>query len=357
AQVIDDLLALIDRQRQLLEFACNQDQFDESVLRADLGDQFAGWILRHSDLSNSLTQLLSCVQADKAKVLADFDHDQNFWDQMDDSTFKFAFSLDKSTAHKKAKECLNFFYGAISATGPLFPTPKQFKRADIINGYIETNPLLRFICPCCDGNWPELSGKDKTPYTLEHFFHKEAHPTICLHPFNLIPMCEVCNSRRGDKEVLGTAPGIQVGAHKIFHPLFRPAKEKVELQYYSPDLRPERLQFVNLPTQLDDWREAIAVYDRLYEIPQRWQERWDEIDSVISIQLRTALEAHRYMQQTPLSLIDFERLLGGIIKSLNEHNGRYQYVAQRWLVWAKQYYLERLYEAHVTARSFTYSPH
>lgn len=357
AQIEDDLLALVERQRQLLTFACNHDHFDESALRVTLGDQFTEWILRHSDLRNFLTHLLSCAPADKAEVLADFDHDQEYWAQLNDSTFQFSFSPNKSDAHQYAKECLNCFYTLINSSARLLSPPRQFKRADIIDGYIQENLFLKQICPCCDGNWPEKPGRNDTPYTLEHFFHKEEHPTICLHPYNLVPMCDVCNSRRGNKEVLESAPGIQVGVHKIFHPLFRPAKENVELQYYSPDLRPERLQFVNLPTQLGDWSEAITVYDRLYEIPQRWQERWDEIDSVISMQVRTALEAHKYMQQTPPTLIDFERLLGGVINALNEHNGRYQYVAQRWLVWAKQYYLERLYEAHVTVRSLAYSEH
>ncbi|MEM7118486.1 MAG: hypothetical protein AAF614_39050 [Chloroflexota bacterium] len=352
-QVEENLFALVGRQRQLLHFACSHTDYDEGAFRSELGDSFADWIQagRHSCLLDDFKQLISCATVDKRLVLADFNHDQKFWEQSDSATFQFAFSPSKTAAHQHAKECLNAFYKSLNSLARLLPVPQQFKRKNVVDGYIATNPFLARICPCCEGDWSEQVSRSQTPYTLEHFFHKGEHPTICLHPYNLIPMCDVCNSRRGNKEMLHSETGTYIGIDKIFHPLLRPAIECVELQYYSIDLnKPEKLKFVNLPTQLDDWSEAIEGYNFVYEIPKRWQERWNEIDGIIATQVRVALNAHYYSQQSPISRIDFERILSGIILGLNKSAARYHYPAQRWLTWAKQYKLQDLYEAHVMER-------
>lgn len=350
--VESNLFALVDRQRQLLDYARRHNTYNEQLLDAELGHSFASWLTarRQNDLLEALKQLIICSEAEKDDVLNGFDHDQEFWAPVDESLFQFAFSPTKTKAHEHAKKCLNTFYKSIPSLAPLLPSPQQFRPEDIIEGYIATNPFLKLLCPCCDGSWPEQAGRERTPYTLEHFFHKDAHPTVCLHPYNLIPVCGVCNTRRGNKEVLESDSEKSLGIHKIFHPLFRPAKEYVELQYYSRGLNPERLQFVNLPTQLDDWREAIEVYDLVYEIPKRWQGQWHQIDEVIGIQIRAGLQGYLSREQPPISLSDFEGIISRIIKDLKEPPGRYQYPAHRWLEWAKQYRLENLYEAHVKAR-------
>ena len=46
-------------------------------------------------------------------------------------------------------------------------------------------------CPICGG-----SGKIQ----LDHYLPKSKHPTLCVNPLNLIPICDTCNGTKKDKE-------------------------------------------------------------------------------------------------------------------------------------------------------------
>jgi len=369
SQCEDDLLALIDWQRKTLAYACNYTRFRSDAFRAFMGDAFADWF--EDSLANghdkqqkafnkfrqNLEGLVKCDPIQKQMVLDDFEHDLDFYLHLENPDFMFAFSPGISDAHEKAKVCLNAFYEFLTWEIPstLTKSGRSFHRQDIVQSYLDQNPILSAVCPCCDNIWPEPTHENGTPYTVEHFFHKEEHPTICLHPYNLIPMCGACNGRRGNKEMLCPTGDEDVAISQVFHPIDRPVREYAQLEFRSRRLQPEMMYFANSPKRVDDWQTAIEAYKAIYDIPGRWQVNWNHVQHTANSAIRYALQGLRRMN--PLVTLDqFEQELNAIVKTFMPDKGeidygRYQYPAGRWLTWAKENYLNELYAAHVASRS------
>lgn len=362
-QCEDDLFALVEWQRKTLLYARDHDRFRSNTFRSSLGDDFADWFedsrrnghgnqrKAFNNFQQNLNALAKCDLSDKQMVLDDFEHDQNFYFHLDDPDFIFAFSPSLSVAHDKAKVCLNAFYEFLTWEYPaaLVASQRDFHRQDIVESYLERNPTLLSVCPCCDNSWPEPSRANRTPYTLEHFFHKDEHASICLHPYNLIPMCGVCNGRRGNKDVLSPTEEEDLSIDQIFHPIERPVRKYAHLQFRSRHLKPEIMNFVNLPTRIDDWQTAIDAYEAVYEIPKRWETNWNEIQRTAFSAIQYALQALQH-DGAAIDQALFGQQIERIIETFMQDYGRYQYPAGRWLVWAKQHKLEHLYEILVEER-------
>lgn len=365
-EVETKLLALVDRQQELLEFAVNTSSntrllrdhgsYDfteaaETLLRSKLGDNFTDWLslVEYTGIRINLERLVGHSKADKESVLRDFDHDQAFWLD-DDPSFRFAFDPRKSAAHGAAKGCLNPFFERFFGFELLLPDGTGFRKREIYDGYVSKNPTIDRVCGFCDGSMKrDRPKRQRKEYTLEHFFHKELHPSICMHPYNLIPCCDVCNDLRGEHEVL-EVDGRALALGEIFHPLLRPARENVELRYYSDDLQPEELEFMRI--HVEAWESAISVYSKLYRIPERWLEMWTDIDSVVSGRLRGLIESHRTSGNDEISFNDFEKMVHAAIRSLQGYAYRFEYPAHHWLMWARNdsRRLELLYRSHVETR-------
>lgn len=45
------------------------------------------------------------------------------------------------------------------------------------------------LCPAC--------GEDGTPNTLDHYLPKQTYPEFSITPFNLFPMCDICQGEKG----------------------------------------------------------------------------------------------------------------------------------------------------------------
>jgi hypothetical protein len=368
-QCEDDLFGLIDWQRKTLTYAYKHDQFRSDIFRTFMGDAFADWFEESlanghdkqkktfNNFQQKLNALVKCDPTQKQIVLEDFEHDLDFYFHLDDSDFIFGFSPGISDAHKHAQVCLNAFYEFLTweIPGALTKSGRNFHRRDIVRSYLDQNPILAIVCPCCDNSWPEPKRENGTPHTLEHFFHKEAHPTICLHPYNLIPVCDICNGRRGNKEMLCPTVDADLAISQIFHPIERPAREYAQLEFRSRRLQPEMMYFVNSPKRIDDWQAAIDAYRELYDIPRRWQTNWTQVQQTANSAIRYALQGLQHASGL-ITPEQFERELSAIVKTFmpdngGGHYGRYQYPAGRWLLWAKENYLNELYAAHVASRN------
>lgn len=354
-EVEENLFALVDYQRQLLAFAATSVACDLATLQASVRPDLTRWVTGKRNLYTALIDLVACDVAEKAQVLQDFIHDQDFWITSDPNNFQFAFASSATPAHQHAATCLKEFFQNLHASGAIVPHPSKARKEQIVEGYLETNPDLLGACPCCQGTWAEQASHGASSYTLEHIFHKEQYPTLSVHPYNLLPICNVCNQRRGNRDALRTPRGAQLTVGRAFHPFFRPVLEYVELECRSSGLRPEQLRFRNLPTHLEDWSEAVDTYAHLYEIPRRWEQRWYEIDALASLLIRTGIEARQHQTQ-PLTQEDFEQVVRMVIGRFRREHGRYHYPAQRWLEWALQYRLPMMYEAHVVQRGLNAIP-
>jgi len=363
-QCEDDLFSLIEWQRKTLLYARDHGQFGSDTFRDFMGNAFADWFEESitngqknqkkafNNFKQNLNALAKCTPEQKQTVLDDFEHDLEFYLHLDDPDFKFAFSPGISEAHEHAKICLNAFYEFLTWGFPdsLTQSGRVFHRQDIVQSYLDQNPILETVCPCCDNSWPEPTRRNGTSYTLEHFFHKEEHATICLHPYNLVPICTVCNNRRGNKEMLDPTETESLKINQIFHPIDRPAREYAQLEFRSRQMQPEMMYFANSPKRIDDWQTAIEAYRAIYDIPDRWQANWQQIQHTANSAIRFALQGLPQVNEE-----QFEQELSRIVKVFmpdkgGKDYGRYQYPAGRWLIWAKDNYFNELYEAHVVSR-------
>lgn len=353
---ISELNHLIDWQKKVLEYARDHSRHDWSTFRSVLGDDFTDFILNNQNLSGNwgkafrrfeqdLSRLVKCPRQDKQKVITDFNHDQTFFAHLDDLNFTFAFPHSISDAHKEAKNCLNAFYEFLSVGYPhaLVPTHvgSLFRKQDVVVGYKQTNEFVEYVCPCCDSQWTDTPGGNEEGYTLEHYFHKKMYPSICLHPFNLVPMCSGCNSRRGEKDALNPDPSLRLLYTEIFHPIHRPVRNHAELTYQSTANGRELMGFTDLPGQSSSWADAIDAYGLLYEIPDRWQTLWKRVEQRIDRSLKACLR-HFELEGKSLNVALFSTAIDRAIIDLEENFEHFNYPAARWLRWAKQHKFQDL---------------
>lgn len=342
----NDLLGLAQWQRRMLVYLRSVAVFDMTTLRSNLGADFADWLNSSLLTTNkkqkrafnrfkqAMEQYARRDGGEKQTVIDDFDHDQTFAANLNNSRFIFAFSPDLSQTHELAKTLLNAFYEFLTweIPGVLLPSGANLHRQHLVENYIAQNPLLRSICPCCDNRWPEPQQSRGTSQTLEHFFHKEEHATICLHPSNLIPICYICNGRRDNKEALAPSATTTLTIDEIFYPLERAAIDYAELKLRGPLLHePAQFIFENSAARTDDWSNAIAAYEDLYEIPSRWKARWTHIIPVATRAVQYALRS----QATPIDARAFNQLVTDVIRDMEHDDTYYRYPARRWLMWAR----------------------
>lgn len=82
------------------------------------------------------------------------------------------------------------------------------------------------LCPSC--------GEAGRPNTLDHYLPKEAYPHFCVTPYNLFPMCDICQGKKGVKT------GGTVNPRFFLHPYFDVfvAKQVIELTIDPPYVTP-----------------------------------------------------------------------------------------------------------------------
>jgi hypothetical protein len=88
------------------------------------------------------------------------------------------------------------------------------------------------LCPAC--------GEPGAPNTLDHYLPKGKYPHFCVTPYNLFPMCDACQTEKGEKT------GDVANPRFFLHPYFDAfvANQVLELSIWPPfdtptfDLRP-----------------------------------------------------------------------------------------------------------------------
>lgn len=78
------------------------------------------------------------------------------------------------------------------------------------------------LCPAC--------GEAGAPNTLDHYLPKRKYPHFCITPYNLFPMCDACQGKKGEKT--GDAANPRFFLHPYFD-LFV-ANQVLELEIHPP---------------------------------------------------------------------------------------------------------------------------
>ncbi len=107
------------------------------------------------------------------------------------------------------------------------------------------------LCPAC--------GEAGAPNTLDHYLPKEQYPHFCVTPYNLFPMCDACQSHKGEKT------GDSVDPRFFLHPYFDVfiANQVIELLIKPPFNAPS---FELAPVTVLDKTEYYLVSRHLNEL-------------------------------------------------------------------------------------------
>ncbi|MDD5368040.1 MAG: hypothetical protein PHQ40_03050 [Anaerolineaceae bacterium] len=346
---------VIGLQRKTLEYSCAFTAYNDVDYGNFVGADFVAWLNSRRftrdeqdkcvrKFFQDFPRFLNCDPAQKQQVLKDFIHDQSFFRFLDDSTFKFFFSPAKSNVHTEAAKLLVYFYDFLGFAGypanvmaRILGGANGFCKNDIVAGFKEINPSIEYVCPSCDNAFTDSGNGNSEGYTLEHYFPKSLYPSICLHPYNLIPICSKCNKVKGDndplapKDITDTAHPVPYG--EVFHPIQRPVLSQAELNF-SFIANCETMNFVSRdPAHL--YLPSIMAYELLYDIPPRWKVVWKRVDKRVNDSIKNALKIFIRGRQYNEQL--FDEVLTYAINDLRDQCGSeyLSYPACRWLEWAK----------------------
>ena len=354
---------VIGLQRKTLEYSSTFTAYNDADYENFVGADFMAWLNSRrytgSEQDKSvrkffrdIPQLLRCDPAQKNQTMLDFVHDQSFYRFLNNPTYQFCFSPSKTHAHEEATKLLIYFFDFLGTTGypanvmaHILGGSKGFCKNDVVEGFKLKNPSIEYVCPSCDNAFTDSGNGNAEGYTLEHYFPKSLYPSICLHPYNLIPLCSKCNKVKGDKDPLAPKDSSNtlhpVPYNEIFHPIGRPVLSQADLEF-STNAGIESMGFVS-KNPARPLVQSIMAYELLYDIPPRWKVVWKRVDKRVNDSIKNSLRFYRQGRQLNEELFD-EVLTYAIIDLREQCGSEYlSYPACRWLEWAKANKFGELY--------------
>ncbi|MGE0821918.1 MAG: HNH endonuclease [Candidatus Binatia bacterium] len=166
------------------------------------------------------------------------------------------------------------------------PTAASFGRQEFLKEFVAENGSL-YVCAVCDESGYRTH-LDKGIYTdIDHYFPRSLYPHLSCHPYNLIPICHLCNSSiKRDKDPL-QGRGKRLKLEDIFLPyrsggIGTQTYLKVTLATPPAVVRLGKLQ----TREATDLRQKLAGLSNIYRIPERWEKRIDEIGEKLFRRMR-----------------------------------------------------------------------
>ena len=164
--------------------------------------------------------------------------------------------------------------------------------------------------------------------TVEHYLPKSRYPVLALHPNNLIPACDKCNSIKGEKDPLEKR-----SFQSVVMPYREAVREIARLDFSETNGAIE-VRFV--PTNPDPHTpEKINVLSELFDVPGQWQNNIVEIGKIA---IRRASDFFAGLREAGIQLTDAEiqNRMGKVYQRMERDWGiqHYHYPATKWLEWA-----------------------
>ncbi|RMH47322.1 MAG: hypothetical protein D6694_02180 [Gammaproteobacteria bacterium] len=242
---------------------------------------------------------------------------------------------DANDENRKAiKKWLVQFYEQFADSGiggMLIGQRGSFYKRDWWQAYSQGNGG-RLTCAICDGTMNHA-------ITVEHYLPKSIYPVLALHPHNLIPACDKCNSLKGEKDPLKDGRTFQ----SVVMPYREAVRDIARLEFSDVDGD----IIVNLlPANPDPHTlEKITVLSELFDLPGQWQRNMPEIGQIA---YRRVKQHFRTLQTAgvPITPGDIPVHVAKICSFMQEDWGieHYGYPATEWLTWASGHKLQVLAE-------------
>lgn len=252
-----------------------------------------------------------------------------FWGRCDE-TLVCCFDADRNLQpyQKGAKQFLVAFYDQLSSgiSADLFAhnpcNYRKYGRTQFFAAYERANPN-QHICAICDEHRPITILRGSYLSDIEHYFPKGIYPHLACHPYNLIPICGVCNSAHLNRDPLEDANGQRRRLGQIFLP-YRSGgvldSGVIKLNWPRNCLDSPRLDLQSKSAGAQDVMEKIAAFGAIYDIPGRWQGRIHQIGEQLWRLIGQYVRVE--VGQEPLDTIrlksELEQLLGYLVEDLGK---------------------------------------
>ena len=290
ADTIDYLRQIIDLQFLLLHLAVRESVVTPENVRDTLNptygskiDDVTKWITgKKKTLVEPLNQFAAHPNASNKKAFVDqldVDIQLLFTHGAGVIQVDFNFSDDWKIA---AGNFLKQFYELFNDGFPayLFHNSLPYSRQNFISSFIQENDGL-YLCAICDTVAYRASTEHHTYTSIDHFFPKARYPHLSIHPYNLVPICTLCNSWfKGDQNPLaqlgdiaelilpyGHQPGLSQQTFLQF---------RLRADLLNRDKHPLELLFK--PTNSFRSETFILSFENIYKIQARWNEDLDQLD-------------------------------------------------------------------------------
>lgn len=304
------LEAILDFQQQLLDFACQASTLPlkPDMLKKDFGEQKGDWLSKRcwrgktdNNFYKELANLISYVTRNPVEgpaIVAAFSHDREFYKYLDDPDFEFHYPRLSPEAKEAIKPLMVSFYENLLTLG--FPNyihlngSEDFTRKLLLKEFYEANPRLR-VCPGCDGAPPYISNRTrgidvKDEYQdeaeVDHFFPKASYPFFAVHFMNLVPLCEICNTKaKRDQDPLNKGTGKGVLRH-TFLPFCKAAAQSIEVTIFNNANNAPKVVIKNRPGLATV--EQVENLNNIFKLNTRWEHHLESWIGDIVVDIRGA---------------------------------------------------------------------
>lgn len=290
----------------------------------------AEWIFDHKGPREGLQEFVTGGEAERQALIQSIRRDvlRLYWARRTE-TLECQFGAERNILpyQKGAKDFLIAFYEQLDSgvdTNLFVYNPQQhrkYKREHFFVAYEGTNPL-QYVCAICDEHRPITILRDSHFSDIEHYFPKSVYPHLACHPYNLIPICKICNSAHSDRDPLTPTNG---GARRVIGDVFLPYRNEavrlhgaVKFDWSSPKSPALSIQARQI-SQNNTFSAKVEAFAEIYDIPNRWQEHihqigeqlWRQMSSYVRVEMDKGEILDPFKAKAAL-----ERLLNYLVEDL-----------------------------------------
>jgi len=200
----------------------------QTALRRKMHQQRAAlvtnWICNHRDTREGLQTFVTGTQCERQHLVMSMQRDVlRLYCARRNETLECCFANNLPEYQKGAKQFLLAFYGQLSngtTTDILASNPRNYHRygrEQFFKAYEKANPR-QSVCAICDEHRPITIIRGHVHSNIEHYFPKSVYPHLACHPYNLIPICDACNSAHLDRDPLNSGNHTRRTLLEVFLP-------------------------------------------------------------------------------------------------------------------------------------------
>jgi hypothetical protein len=285
------LLAFAASKQDLSLEKCAEYLQNEGIDRNKPGRsrKIARWIWRVEGRRENLKEFAKGIKEEKLHLVSRLRHEIQLLFEDPPIGYVDIVEAPKDSWQEKGVKFLRKFYDDLSKSKLpecLFSEldAKDYNRQTFLKDYLEKNNILQ-VCPICDESGSYTSSNGNIYTDIEHYLPQSLYPHFACHPYNLIPICHLCNSAiHGDEDPLQpdkNNPRNRLQLQNIILPyrgLSLGAVTRLDIKLDNTAQLAAFRKLISTDKQ-NDYKTQIETLDRIYKIPGRWNKH-HEIDKV-----------------------------------------------------------------------------